>query len=97
MVNLNRAIFSNVSEKDHLEFFGNDRPQYGRIANFLKFKRKEISAATEVRLRSIRYDEYMPGKLGKRLIEWVTFLTSWPDIFRAMPRERPCGLSRRAD
>src|SRR3989338_8726877 len=33
-------------------------------------KRKEISAATEVRLRSIRYDEYMPRRLGKRLIEW---------------------------
>ncbi len=66
------ALFNTVAKHDYLSFYKNKQPQFNRIAKFLDFKQEDVSHATGVPIKSVRYDEKMPIELRDRLCEWAT-------------------------
>lgn len=63
-------IFDTIPE-DHLSFFENKKPQFNRIAHFLKFDNEDISKATGFSINSVRWDNKMPPELKERIQEWA--------------------------
>ena len=70
MPTLSSEIFSTVPKEDYLSF--QDKPN--RIAEFLEFKKEDISKATDVPLSSVRYDDKIPQELRERIREWAILL-----------------------
>ena len=67
-----KKLFKNVPEKDILNFYKGEIPQYHRPVDFLHFRKDEVAAATGTPKKSVRYDGKIPKILSKRLTEWAT-------------------------
>lgn len=65
-------LFRSVPEKDHLHLFKNGEPDGKKVADFLKYKKEDVSVAANVPVSSVRYDKKMPLELRERLVEWAT-------------------------
>jgi len=63
-------LFDTVPQ-DLLSFYEDNKPQYNRIAQFLHFKKEDISRATGLSVNSVRYDDKMPPELKERITEWA--------------------------
>ena len=66
------SLFRSVPEKDHFHFFKKGEPDGKKVAEFLKYKKEDVSVAANVPVSSVRYDEKMPSDLRERLVEWAT-------------------------
>lgn len=66
------ALFQSVPERDYCEFFEEGNLDGGKVVDFLNYKKKDVSSATGVPIRSIRYDLKIPAELHERLLEWAT-------------------------
>jgi hypothetical protein len=66
------SLFSSVPEKDHFHFFEKGEPDGRKVAEFLKYKKEDVSVAANVPVSSVRYDAKMPSDLRERLVEWAT-------------------------
>jgi len=74
MKTLTDDIFATVPKEDYLSFFRNKQPEYNRIKDFLEFKNEDISTATGIPLKSIRFDERIPLEVQERMREWANVL-----------------------
>ena len=74
MPNTEHALFRSVPKKDYFHLFENGEPQGEKIVDILNYSKKEVAAASDVKLSSVRYDNKMPVDLRQRLIEWATAL-----------------------
>jgi hypothetical protein len=65
-----------TSPPDHFHFFNESAFVDGeKVVKLLKYKKEDVSVATNVPLSSIRYDEKkMPIELRERLTQWATAL-----------------------
>ena len=75
-------LFDTVSKTDHLAFFKNKQPVYNRIKDFLSFKNEDISTATGVPLKSIRFDDDIPLEVEERMREWANALNLVAEHFK---------------
>ncbi len=66
------SLFRSVPNKDYFHFFEKGEPDGKKIVDFLKYKKEDVSVATDVPVKSIRYDEKMPADLKERIVEWAT-------------------------
>ena len=80
-------IFTTVAKQDYLSLFENDKPQYNRIKDFLKFKHDDISKATGVPLSSIRFDERIPPEVQERMREWANVFNLVAEHFNGDPQK----------
>jgi len=69
------SLFS-TSPKDHFHFFDKNAFVDGeKVVKTLRYRKEDVSVATNVPLSSIRYDEKkMPVELRERLTQWATAL-----------------------
>lgn len=72
----NSEIFNTVPQKNYLPFLyeKDGQPDYEKVVDFLKFKKKEVSNAAQVPAQSVRYDEKIPRELKDRITEWANLL-----------------------
>lgn len=66
------ALFSSVSKKDFGQFFKGSDVDAERVVKLLKYKKEDVSVATNVPVTSVRYDSKMPAELRERMFEWAT-------------------------
>ena len=76
------ALFNSIPSEDRMQLFSNGEPEGKKIADFLNYKKQDVSAATGIPLASIRYDiKKMPAELRERLVEWATALNLVAEYF----------------
>jgi len=79
---MEQALFNSIPSEDRMQLFSKGEPEGKKIAEFLKYKKKDVSAATGIPLASIRYDIKMPTELRERLVEWGMALNLVADYFK---------------
>lgn len=72
MLGSEHALFNTVPKNDHCHFFDGGKPNVEKVINFLDYKKQDVAAATNIPVKSIRYDHKMPSELRERSIEWAT-------------------------
>lgn len=77
------ALFR-TSPQDYFHFFDEHTFVDGeKVVKTLKYKKEDVSAAANVPLSSIRYDEKkMPAELKERLTQWATALNLVAGFFQ---------------
>ena len=75
-------LFDTVSKMDHLSLFKNKQPVYNRIKDLLRFKNEDISRATGIPLKSIRFDEDISLEVQERMREWANALNLVAEYFK---------------
>ena len=75
------ALFNNIPSEDRMQLFSKGEPEGKKIADFLNYKKQDVSVATGIPLASIRYDIKMPAELRERLVEWATALNLVAEYF----------------
>lgn len=75
------SIFDTVPQ-DYLSFYEDNKPQFNRIAQFLHFKKEDISRATGFSQNSVRYDDKMPPELKERITEWAILFNLVAGFFK---------------
>lgn len=75
------ALFNSIPSEDRMQLFSNGEPEGKKIADFLNYKKQDVSVATGIPLASIRYDIKMPAELRERLVEWATALNLVAEYF----------------
>ena len=78
------ALFRTSPAKDYFHFFDKNAFVNGeKVVKLLKYKKEDVSIATNVPLSSIRYDEKkMPAELRERLMQWATALNLVAGFFQ---------------
>ena len=76
---LNKAF---AIPQDRFNFFSGSSIHGQKVVNALKYKKREVSQASGVKLNSIRYDMKMPVELKERLIEWATAINLVASFFK---------------
>ena len=61
------ALFGNLPTEDYLGLLKGDDPR--KVVDYLKFSQGEVSSATGVPEKSVRYDKKIPQELVRRLQE----------------------------
>ena len=79
---MEQALFNSIPSEDRMQLFSKGEPEGKKIAEFLKYKKKDVSAATGIPLASIRYDIKMPAELRERFVEWGMALNLVADYFK---------------
>ncbi len=97
-------LFRTVPDKDYFHLFNHGEPNAEKVISLLKYEKKDISAATDIPLASVRYDAKMPKELKERFTEWATALNLVASFFKdedktilwfSMPNSLLGGLSPR--
>ena len=65
------TLFNTVPPQDFGHFFNNGEPDSKKVLKFLKYGNEDIAKATNIPIKSVRYDEKMPSELKERLTEWA--------------------------
>ena len=69
------SLFNSIPDQDYCHLFTDDgSPNAQRVIDLLKYKKQDLAFATDIPVKSIRYDEKMPAELRERLTEWATAL-----------------------
>ena len=80
------SLFRSVPEKDYLHLFERGTLDAKKVVDFLEYKKQDVSAAANVPISSVRYDEKMPAELRGRLMEWATAINLVASYFRDAQR-----------
>jgi uncharacterized protein (DUF2384 family) len=71
----NSNLFNSIAAQDYCHLFTKSgSPDAQKVIDLLKYKKQDLAAATDIPIKSIRYDEKMPAELKERLTEWATAL-----------------------
>jgi len=73
-------LFDSVP-KDCMHFYHDGHLDYEKVVRTLNLKKTDISAATNIKVPSIRYDSKMPKELELRLLEWATAINLVAEFF----------------
>ena len=77
-----QSIFDNVPRRDEFNLFQGSEPNVRNVVDFLKYKKRDISVATGIPERSVRYDSKMPSELKTRAIEWAVAINLVGSYFK---------------
>lgn len=76
-------LFKSVPDTDYFHLFDNyGEPEGERIIKLLKFEKKDISAAANIPIDSVRYDKKGSKEVKQRLAEWATALNLVANFFK---------------
>ena len=76
------ALFESIPSEDYFNFFKGSEPDGKKVVDFLRYKKEDVSIATGVPLKSIRYDLKMSSELRGRLMEWATAINLVGNYFK---------------
>ncbi len=78
------TLFQSIPREDHLALFDQKdrRLNSARVAEFLRFNKKDVAFAVNIPVASIRYDEKIPKILEDRLHEWATAINLVSSFFK---------------
>src|SRR3990167_3913265 len=77
------ALFNTVPEEDYLQLFPKGHIDGKKVVDFLKYKKADVAAATNVPESTIRYEpQKMPIELKERLTEWAIALNLVQGFFK---------------
>jgi len=69
------ALFRTIPRKDYFHLFNKGGiPDGEKVVKLLKYKKEDVSVATNIPTASVRFDNKMPVELRERLTEWATAL-----------------------
>ena len=74
-------LFGNVARQDHLQFKQDGHLDYKKVASFLEFSKKDLSAIADVEKSSVRFDEKIPADLARRLDEVANIANLVAEVF----------------
>jgi hypothetical protein len=57
-------------------------PNGPKVAEFLNYKKEDVSVASGVPVSSVRYDDRMPGDLRQRMLEWAVAINLVGHFFK---------------
>lgn len=75
-----QGLFDSIPA-DRMHFYHDGILDYEKIVRTLSLKKSDISAATSIKIPSIRYDSKMPKELELRLLEWATAINLVAEYF----------------
>lgn len=67
-------LFRTVPKKDYFHLFDKGDLNAEKVVKLLKYKKADVSVATNLPISSIRFDNKMPAELKERFTEWATAL-----------------------
>jgi len=76
------ALFKSIPEQDYMHLFKKGVPDGNKVIDFLKYKKADVSAATNIPVSSIRYDPKIPAELEERLKEWAIAINLVAGFFK---------------
>ena len=85
MKGLKEGIFATVFKEDYLSFYQHKKLDYDKVKHLLDFGKEDISRATGIPLKSIRFDTKVPRKVEKRMTEWANLLNLVAGHFKGDP------------
>lgn len=85
MKSLKGDIFRTVPKADYLSFYENKKLNYNRVKDFLELGNEDVSKATGIPLRSIRFDARIPREVRERMKEWANLLNLVAEHFKGDP------------
>jgi hypothetical protein len=65
-------IFTNIADQDYLKY--QKQHDYQRVTDFLNFKQRDISLASGVSEKSVRFDVKIPSAIKERVNEWANLI-----------------------
>ena len=65
------ALFDNIPETDYFHLFPDGNPDVKKVVELLEYQKKDVSVATGIPEKSIRFDKKMPADLKERVREWA--------------------------
>ncbi len=76
------TLFDTVPKRDYLALFPKGDTDYQKVVSLLDFKKSDVARASNIPLRSVRYDPpRMPKELEERLREWAVALNMVAQFF----------------
>lgn len=63
------SIVSHIAREDLLHLYRDGRPDYKRIADFIKLSKSDLSKISQVAKSSVRFDAHIPEPVAERLRE----------------------------
>ena len=83
MASSQSALFRTVPDEDYFHLFKNDVVDGQKVVDLLKYKKADVSVATNIPVKTIRYEpQKMPVELKERLTEWATALNLVQGFFK---------------
>lgn len=82
---ISNRLFETPPDVFHL-FDKNLRPDAKRVFSFLSYKKEDISAAANIPLSSVRFDERIPETLLDRAREWALAINLVGNFFHDEPK-----------
>lgn len=77
-----KAAFFDTVGDDHMSFWEQSRFQPGRVTDFLRLEKRDVSRIASVSDKSVRYDEKMPEAVRDRLEEIANIVNLVADTFQ---------------
>ena len=74
-------LFGSIAKEDKLNLFNDDVPDGKKVVELLKYKKSDVSRATAISPKSVRYDSKMPALLKEHLTQWATALNLVASFF----------------
>ncbi len=70
-----RSLFDSIPRENKFALFTDGQPNVKKVVDILKYKKKDVSVAADVPLKSVRYDNKMPEALRERFTEWAVAIS----------------------
>src|SRR5271156_923219 len=82
-VTATNGLFETIPKQDYLGLFPKGNTDFQKVINLLEFRKKDVARASNISIRSVRYDPpRMPKELEGRLIEWAVALNLVAQFFK---------------
>lgn len=75
------SLFDSIAKDDRLNLFNNSEVDGRKVVELLKYKKSDVSRATALSMKSVRYDSKMPAVLQEHLVQWATALNLVASFF----------------
>ncbi len=86
MAHLGPALFGSTPKRDYLSLFENGKLNKEKVIRVLNYNKKDVAAALDVPVKSIRYDERMPRNVQQRFEEWASTINLVGSYFEDVNR-----------
>jgi hypothetical protein len=75
------SLFESIPPTDYFHLMNGAEPDGSKVAEFLNYKKEDISVASGVPMNSVRYDR-MPAELRQRMLEWAVAINLVGHFFK---------------
>src|SRR5262249_2896555 len=72
--------------EDRFELFNGSHPNYKKVREVLGFSKEDVARASNVPVKSVRFDEKIPEELIERMKEWAVAISLVSQYFNDFDR-----------